>query len=30
MAKIKYTKNELKTQRDALARYERFLRGEGR
>lgn len=25
MAKIKYTKNELKAQRDALARYERFL-----
>ncbi|MCX7887078.1 MAG: V-type ATP synthase subunit D [Verrucomicrobiae bacterium] len=25
MAKIKYTKNELKAQRDALARYERYL-----
>ncbi|MFW5735391.1 MAG: V-type ATP synthase subunit D [Oceanidesulfovibrio sp.] len=25
MAKIKFTKNELKNQRDALARYERFL-----
>ena len=25
MAKIKHTKNELKAQRDALARYERFL-----
>jgi len=25
MAKIKHTKNELKAQREALARYERFL-----
>lgn len=25
MAKVKFTKNELKNQRDALARYERFL-----
>ena len=25
MAKIKYTKNELKTQRDALSRFQRFL-----
>jgi V/A-type H+/Na+-transporting ATPase subunit D len=25
MAKIKYTKNELKSQRDALARFERYL-----
>ena len=25
MAKIKYTKNELKTQRDALSRFTRYL-----
>ena len=25
MAKIKHTKNELKAQRDALARFERYL-----
>ena len=25
MAKIKYTKNELKAQRDAMARFKRYL-----